>query len=263
MVFSRWSSLGALTLACASARAQSAGGGDPINPDRPGIADGSTVVGKRRSQLETGLTYEKRPGSWDLQLPTLLRFGLDERWEIRVEGNGPSFLATSDSGRTLHTSGYAPVSLGAKLHLQDSGGLRKPSLGLIARVFPPSGSGDFRTRQTTGDVRLAADWDVASPRWSLNPNVGVGAYEDGNGERYTAFLGALTVNYWPTKTLNYFVDGGLNAPESRGGRNALTLDGGVAIITDRNTQLDLSVGTGVSGTSPARPFVSVGYSRRF
>jgi len=253
-------------LVCASLQGAGQGSKDPtdlINPDRPGIADGSTVVGKRRFQLETGLTYERRPGSWDLQLPTLLRFGVDERWEIRVEGNGPTFLATERFGRTDHTVGYAPTSVGAKFHFQDSAGVRRPSLGLIARVFPQSGSSDFRTEETTADVRLSADWDVASPRWSLNPNVGVGAYEDGNGRRYATFLGALTVNYWPTKTLNYFVDGGLSAPESRGGRNALTVDGGVAIVTDRNTQLDLSVGTGVSGLTPARPFVAVGYSRRF
>lgn len=236
---------------------------DLINPDRPGIADGSTVVGGRRFQIETGLTYEKRPGSWDLQFPTLLRFGLDEHWELRIEGNGPSYIESNISGRTERTSGYAPLSLGMKFHFQDSGGAKKPSLGVIARLFPPSGSSSFGTSVTTGDVRLVADWDVASPQWSLNPNIGVGTYQDGNGQQFTAFLGALTMNYWPTKTLNYFVDAGVISPESKGGTSGLTVDAGVALILNRNVQLDFSVGTGLIGLSPARPFVAVGYSRRF
>src|ERR687884_234986 len=54
---------------------------DLINADRPGIADGSTVVGPKTFQLESGIQQEfRRSGSireHTFFVPTLLRFGID------------------------------------------------------------------------------------------------------------------------------------------------------------------------------------------
>lgn len=62
---------------------------DYINPDRPSLADGSNVVGAGRIQVETGLQREYRSSngtqSRTLLLPTLLRLGLDENFEFRIE----------------------------------------------------------------------------------------------------------------------------------------------------------------------------------
>src|SRR3982751_4476876 len=62
-----------------------------INPDRPGSADGSTVVRPQTFQIESGLQLEyRRSGDTHehtLFVPTLLRFGVAKRWEARVEGN--------------------------------------------------------------------------------------------------------------------------------------------------------------------------------
>ena len=41
-------------------------------------------------------------------------------------------------------SSFAPLSIGAKYHFHDA-----PSLGIIARLFPPSGSGAQRSHATT------------------------------------------------------------------------------------------------------------------
>ena len=64
---------------------------DFINPDRPGIADGSNVVGRRHFQFELGVQQEFRKDSGvstrSTFIPTLLRFGIDDRWEAGVEGN--------------------------------------------------------------------------------------------------------------------------------------------------------------------------------
>src|SRR5205823_3707335 len=64
---------------------------DLINPDRPGIADGSTVVGLNHFQIETAVQIERRrqgPSSERrLFVPTLLRFGINQFWEFRLEGN--------------------------------------------------------------------------------------------------------------------------------------------------------------------------------
>lgn len=258
--------IGCLTLASA-AQAEPGGAEDDINPDRPGIADGSTVVGPGRFQIETAVQGEYHsddPGhDRRLFVPTLLRLGLDDHWELRVEGNTYTRKKSYDPGQgTTDTDGAAPTSLGVKYHFIDSAGVERPSVALIARIFPPSGSGDFRTRHTTGDVRLAADWDFA-PKWSLNPNIGVAQYEDDAGRAYTAGLFAATLNYNPSKALNFFVDTGVQGPEKRNGRTSVIFDIGTAYIIKHNDQLDLSAGTGAAGQTSPRPFIAVGISKRF
>ena len=238
---------------------------DLINADRPGIADGSTVIGRGRIQIESGVQaeYRRDADSRDhtLFIPTLLRIGFDTKWEARIEGNTFTRTRTFDPTATDSVSGFAPLSLGLKYHFQDSKGARHPSLGTIFRVFPAWGSSDFRTHHVTGDLRLVADWDFA-PKFSLNPNVGVARYEDGQEKTFVAGLYAVTLNYLPSKKLNPFVDLGAVSPEESKGRSSVILDTGVAYIVGRNIQLDASIGKGVHGRTPPHPFISAGISFR-
>ena len=255
---------GLVAFASAPAHAQDE---DYANPDRPGIADGSEVVGVKRFQIETGLQLELRNenGSKDrtLFIPTLLRLGLTDKFEARIETNGYNWERTRDPGSdVMHTDGSAPVSVGAKYQFIERQGAAQPSVGLIGRVFPPSGSGDFRTEHWTGDLRVAADWDFA-PKLSLNPNVGVAFNEDDQGRPYTAALFAMTLNFNPTKQLNLFIDTGEQFPERKNGRSSAIVDAGIAYLPTKDLQLDVSAGTRVAGDMAPHPFVSAGISKRF
>lgn len=241
---------------------------DLINADRPGIADGSTVVGAKRVQIETGFQEEFRrtdeAREHTLFFPTLLRVGISDHLEARIEGNSLTRASEIEPGiATQHASGLAPFSFGFKYQFDDSKGASHPSLGTIVRVFPAWGTGDFRSHHVAADARLAADWDFA-PRLklSLNPNVGVGRYEDGRGNTFVASLFAVTLNYAPTKKLNPFVDLGLQSPEEKAGESSVVIDTGVAYIIGHNLQLDASIGAGAHGQTPPHPFVSVGMSFR-
>jgi|SRR6185369_12615778 len=68
--------------------AQSSAEQDLINADRPGIADGSTVVGAGTFQIEGGIQEEFRRNGNEREhtffVPALLRFGIDSRWEVRT-----------------------------------------------------------------------------------------------------------------------------------------------------------------------------------
>jgi hypothetical protein len=238
-----------------------------INPDRPGIADGSTTVGANRFQIETAIQAEFRgdDGEHDrtIFVPTLLRYGISKRWEVRVEGNGYTWVTQKDPATgTSHASGFAPTSIGLKYNFLDASGAERPSIGAILRIFPPSGSGDFRTHVTTGDFRLAADWNFAD-QWSLNPNVGVGIYEDDANRVYHTGLFATTLNFNPSQVLNFFVDTGVQTNEAKHGATSVILDAGTAYIIGRDIQLDLSIGTGAAGATPPHPFVAAGFSKRF
>ncbi len=242
---------------------------DLINPDRPGIADGSGVVGKRRFQIETAIQKEFRSdaGSTEHRLfvPTLIRFGFDDKWEARIEGNTYTWTRTFDPTSGIsRTDGYSPMSFGAKYHWQDSKGPGHPSLGTIFRLFVPSGSSNFGSHRFQGDWRLAADQDLTRDgSWSLNPNVGIGVYDDGQSGVFATGLFAVTLNYFnKAKTLNPFIDTGVQAPEEKRGRTSVIVDTGIAYIVNPNVQLDVSVGTGILGRTPPHPFWAVGISIR-
>ncbi len=240
---------------------------DYINPDRPGIADGSNVVGAGRFQIETGIQQEYRRNdgndSRTLFLPTLLRLGLDKRFEFRVESNAYTWMKVTNATQgTMRTEGIAPASVGLKYHFIDAVDEKLPSVGAILRYFPRSGTRDFKTTQATGDFRLVADWDFL-PEWSLNPNVGVGIYQDDAQHLYTAGLFATTLSYNPSKKLNFFIDTGLQSPETKHGRTAVVVDLGTAYIVGQNIQLDFSAGSRVEGKTPPRLFLSAGISKRF
>ena len=242
---------------------------DLINPDRPGIADGSTVIGPRRFQIETAYQNEFRKDSGSTErrffIPTLLRFGINTRLEARIEGNTFTSSRTTVSGLgSSETVGLSPLSIGFKYHFQDQTAVGKhASLGTIFRLFPASGSGSFKANHTTGDLRIVADWDF-TPSLSLNPNLGIALYEDGNGQTFATGLFAMTLNYFNRdRTINPFIDFGLQAPEERNGRSSLIIDAGIAYILGHDIQLDFSAGTGVLGRTPPHPFIAIGVSARF
>ena len=196
-----------------------------INPDRPGIADGSAVVPRGWFQIEIGGERDDVDSVHTWATPTLLRYGVTDSFELRVETNG------YDDGS------LAPVSIGFKKHFANT-----PSLGVIGRWFVDDSS---------GDVRLAADMEL-NDKWSINPNIGV-AYEDSS----TSGLAAMTLQYNINDKVNVFVDGALQTPGD------VIVDGGVAWILGTRTQLDFSVGWGAHGDGVPDRFWSAGISRAF
>jgi hypothetical protein len=209
---------------------------DLISADRPGIADSSTVIGQGSLQLELGGERDWRPDLFTT--PLLVRYGMTKQLELRFETAGWAHSAGDD--------GLTPASIGMKFHFFDT-----PSLAVIARVFPPSGSGAFRSHQTAADVRLAADKDL-NEHWSIEGNLGA-AHADGNN---TA-TAAATLQYNVSQRIGVFIDAGATSSPS-----SLLIDGGAAWIIGKDLQLDLSIGARAHGDVPER-FVSAGISRRF
>ncbi len=218
-------------LLTSAAHAQEA---DLINPDRPGLADGSATVRRGSWQIELGLQRDDHNDEHLMSTPLLLRFGVSDNLELRVETDGYV--------RAKNANGIGPVGIGLKYRFAEN-------YGVIVGVSPPSGTSDFKSEETSGDIRLAADFAYGES-WAFNPNVGVAIEEDS-----TSFLAALTVQYNLSPTLNVFVDGGSSG-------DSILLDGGVAWVLAPDTQLDAAIGWGANGDVPDR-FVAVGFSRRF
>jgi hypothetical protein len=239
---------------------------DPINPDRPGIADGSHVIGAGRLQLETAYAQERHTDDGTRSrltlVPALLRIGLTSRVEARVESNTFTHQHVSAPADAVSAStGFSPVFLGAKVLVYQSGGDSALSVAAIVRVAPPSGSDEFRSDKTTGDARVVADWDFASTL-SLNPNVGWAEYEGSDGKRFGAALGYLTLSWQPTQRWNPFVDVAYQSREDNGGTWAMLVDAGASYLVGCDLALDLSAGQNVHGFTAPKPFVAAGISVR-
>jgi hypothetical protein len=241
---------------------------EPISPDRPGIADGSGVVEPHTFQIEIGVQQEFRNtggvGARSTFIPTLLRYGFAPNLEGRFESNTLNSQRTlSPAGDVSNASDLAPLSFGVKYNFSDqTEPLAKPSMGIIARLFLPSGSGDVATRGFTGDLRLAADW-MLSDKWSLNPNFGVSVSEDDQKLVYSSGILAMTINSVASDVINPFVDVALQNPDERDGAPALVVDGGFAFNVNDDLAFDISYGRGAQGRKTPQPFWSAGISARF
>lgn len=209
-----------------------------IVADRPGLADGPATVGRRVAQLETGVNADGGEGTL-LTLPTLLRYGLTNRLELRLESD-----VVSNDGDV------APLAAGFKLSLRDGA----IPLSLIASVQPPSGGGSLRSDAFEGEARLTSEIELAEGL-SLTPNAGVSIAEGGDAAAiFAATLEREMGNALP------FID---FETTRRGGDTSMIADAGIAWVVRPDTQLDLSVGVNVLGDQYPRWFVSAGYSRRF
>jgi hypothetical protein len=223
-----------LLLLPAFARAQEAS----IVADRPGLADGSTTMGKGVTQLETGVTGEGGDEE-RFTLPTLVRFGITDRFELRIASD-----VLSDDGD------IAPLSAGFKLRLRDGAF----PLSLIASVQPPSGEGNLRSTAFESEARLVSDIDLAEGL-SLTPNVGV-ALVEGDG---AVAIFAATLEREMGRALP-FVD---FETTIGGGDTSMIADAGIAWVVRPDTQLDISAGVNLLGDEYPDWFIAAGYSRRF
>jgi hypothetical protein len=241
---------------------------EPLVTDRPDITEASQVVGPRRFQIETGILREHRSGrrsdERSMFTPTLFRLGFDSRWEARLETDGYSRSRAFSPGEGVtRSSGYSALAPGVKYHIRDAGkGLMEPSMGAIFHLNVPSGSGGFQAEKITGDLKLAVDWELA-PKWSLGVNAGFFIDEDDRGEAFSGGLLTASLNRALTERFRSFVELAFQGPESSHGGRGLIFDGGFAYLVNPDVQLDMALGTGLSGASTPDFFWTLGLSTRF
>ena len=243
-----------LALAC-SAPVAHADDGDVINPDRPNVANSSQVVGAGRVQLEIGLNRDRQRND-DLHVrtlttPTLLRFGLGETTELRVETDGRNIEHETDpaSGARTTTTGWNATSVGVKWHVADAEGAH-PALGLIGEVALPTGSRSLRGKGLLPQVALAAEWDLPKG-WSLAVTPGAGADQDDDGARYLYGILAASLGKKFTEHAQGFFE--IAAPRiasaSHGG-NRTQVDLGVSWLLNKDCQVDAMVVRGLNRNTP-------------
>lgn len=228
---------------------------DTIATDRPDFVESSAVVGKGRLQVETSFALDRSSanGVRDTlrSTPTLVRFGITESIELRVESDGAMRQRSSDRGVTTSDHGYADASLGLKWHAMDARD-HLPSVGVLLHADMSTGSAAFRDEGTRPSARVVAEWELPNAM-SLGVMPGVG-YErsSGGSDGGTVFgiLGVVVGKAW-NQNLRSFVEvsSARIARSHRGGSQA-SLTVGAAYLLTPTVQVDTAFSRGLNGRTP-------------
>ncbi|MBK1680884.1 hypothetical protein CKO20_10945 [Rhodocyclus tenuis] len=236
----------------------------PITTDRPDFVESAETVGAGRAQIETSGLWERSEsdGSTTRQrsTPTLLRLGVGEDWEVRLESEGRMRTQGSSGSGNAAEAGWADASVGLKWHMLDANGLQ-PSLGWLLHADLASGSHNFRGQGTRPSLRAVMEWELAE-RWSFGAMPGL-AVERAEGERHVS--GSLGLMLGRQLSERWRVLGELALPRiatARNGGNEAFLNFAVAWLLSNDTQLDLSAQRGLNERSVGRGG-GVGLSMRF
>jgi hypothetical protein len=234
---------------------------DQIATDRPDFVESSNVVGAGRLQVETSLLLERdRSGAArarSVSTPTLLRYGIGETFELRVETDGRIRQRAADGGMSRSDTGYADTSLGVKWHALDAAG-SLPSVGVLLHADLDSGSRALRGQGVRPSLRAVGEWELPAGL-SLGVMPGVGIERDDAGRYRYGILGVVlgkSIN----ERLRAFVEVAMPqiARSAHGGTQA-TLDVGGAWLLSDTVQLDAMFARGLNSRTPDSAF-TVGLS---
>jgi hypothetical protein len=243
-----------VVLAC-SAQFAHADDGDTIHPDRPNVANSSQVVGQGRVQLELGANWDRQrrddPHVRTLSTPALLRIGLGETTELRIESDGRSIEHDYDpaSGEHGRSAGWNDTSVGFKWHFADGEGAR-PALGLIGKVALPTGSSALRGSGLLPQMVLAAEWELAKD-WSLAVTPGAGRDLDDSGKHYGyGILAASLGKKFSERAQGFFEVAAPQIASASHGGSLAQVDAGVSWLLNKNCQVDAMVVHGLNRNTP-------------
>ena len=243
-----------LMLAC-SAQLAHAGDDDAINADRPNVANSSQVVGQGRVQLEIGANWDRERNDdlhvHTLSTPALLRIGLGDTTELRVETDGRNIEHERDpaTGARTTNAGWNSTSIGFKWHFADGEGVH-PALGLIGTVALPTGSASLRGRGLLPQAQLAAEWELAEG-WSLAVAPGAGSDLDDNDVRYNyGMLAASLGRKFNERAQGFFEVAAPQIASAAHGGNRTQVDVGVSWLLNKDCQVDAMVVRGLNRNTP-------------
>jgi hypothetical protein len=240
---------------------------EAITTDRPDFVESSDVVGKGRFQLETSLAFERSSRqavrTRSQATPTLLRLGVSDNLELRLESDGALRQRTDQAGASSTDSGYGDLSIGAKWHMQEGDeATGKPGIAWLLHLDLDTGTRAFRGQGQRPSLRLVAEWEFAGG-YSVGVMPGLLADRDEGGQRYVAGILAAVVGKSFTEHTRGFVEvSGQQLAAARHGGHVVSLDLGVAHLLSNAVQVDTAASWGLNKNTPDLTW-AVGLSVRF
>ncbi|MCA0175049.1 MAG: transporter [Proteobacteria bacterium] len=220
---------------------------EAFDADRPDESESAEVVGDGYFQVETSVMSERVRADDGRRVtrqstPTLLRLGVAEDWELRLETDGRL--------REGGINGWADLSLGVKWHSQDGDEEAwRPSMAWLAHLDLTTGAAAFRAPGLRPSLRVVAEWELPAGG-SLSVMPGVFSARDEAGARYVGGILAVALGRAFTPRLKGFVEvaAGQLAGSRHGGDEWL-LDGGLIYLLTPTVQIDVALYKGLTASA--------------
>ena len=230
---------------------------DGIVTERPSFVDSSETVGNGKMQLETGVQDARDSGTNDWTVPTLVRWGVADDWEVRFESD---VYERSNADTARYVDGWSNLTLGVKHHVggASDGG---PSSAWFAEVELPTGASPYRGQGARPSARWVTEWDLPDD-FSLGLMPGI-KYDTSDAGRFVSGSFGATLGKDFGEATQVFVE--LASPQittPRYGGTQLSFDSGVQYKIGKNFQLDAAVFLGLNDHTPDATF-TVGASSRW
>jgi len=245
---------------------------ETIATDRPDFVESAEVVGAGHVQIEAGFSSERDRGGRAHGVrtrmrttPTLMRMGLNDTVELRIETDGRALAGSQDTatGLTRSDSGWSDASFGAKWRQREGDEERgTAAIAWLAHVDVDSGSAAFRSQGATPSLRMVAEWALPH-QWSIGVMPGLMLDRNPQRERFVGGIFAVTVGKaWTPEWRTYLEVAGRRLARQRDGGSLVTLDVGAAYVVTRAVQIDFSAARGLTRETPRMQW-GVGISVRF
>jgi hypothetical protein len=244
-----------LALAAALALGPAAQAADDwIESDRPDFVEASEGLAKGRVQIESGYAVERNKQGDERQrtssTPLMLRYGLSDRFELRMETEGwmRQRTDTFEPPATTRARGMADSTIGILWHVQD-GEAGRASVGVLFDADLPSGARAFRGRGVRPSLRVSAEWDLGGGN-TLGIMPGVQSDTGEDGKRFTSALFGVNLGHDFNERWHAFAE--LALPQIAridDGGTQLTFDTGVSYRVSQRCAIDAGVFRGLNRRS--------------
>jgi hypothetical protein len=256
-----------LLFMCPAAPVHSGGEGK-IDTDGPDFVESTESVARGRFQFEAGpqLEQERRDGALPrtVSTPLLLKAGLGDGWEARLETDGRVERAGMDeAGAPQRLRGTADTALGLKWHVLDRDPAHGvPALAWIAHVEGRSGSANLRGQGLRPSLRAVVGWDLPHDfSIGLMPGVKIDARADGH--RYVSgILGAVAGKWWTGRLRTFVEIASPRAAREENGGVLLYKNAGAAYLLGDDWQIGARAGWAANRNTPTR-YLLVSLAGRF
>lgn len=233
---------------------------EPLVTDRPDFTESALTVPVGRVQVEAGFTLTRDGDESEYTLPeTLLRFGVAEDWEIRLELPSVGFVNNG-----VDEEGLTDMSVGFKWQFVEQEG-NTPDVALLGFLTLPTGDDPFGEDGAQPGAILAAGWDLSeaiAEGWSLGVNAGFVEADNPAGDsvldtQWSAAVGIPIDDEFGAYAEYFAVSPGSTLSDTEHSFNT-----GLTWLVNPNLQFDVRVGFGLNDDAPDF-FTGAGVSVRF
>jgi len=220
---------------------------EPIEPDRPDVTNGTSIVDTGLLQVEAGVQRVRMGTQRSVGTPVTLRVGLFEWLEARLSTDG--FLYQTDTSSSV--SGLGNVQVGAKVRLfADPGGI--PVLSILPTITLPVASASKGLGSGDYDFTLVALTGTDLGKTShVDFNYGIGAIGAGHGQpHFVQQLVSVSASHSVTEQLSPYLEGYWFSSEDPAGGAVFSVDAGFIQAFTPRWAVDGGLAVGLTHAAP-------------